>query len=433
MCVSLLFPVDNHRLSTAPPKAERHPVDGGGHDVHRDLARTLHNYQVVHNPQLLLPLLLHSSPFGGKGLTVKFRCERDVLAEALSTAGRAATGRTGTLPVLSGVRLELVGDTLTVTGTDLELTIQLEATVGGERDGGVVLPARLSADIVRSLSAGKVDVAVDGDDVQISGGRSQFAVRPLSLDDYPRLAAPASSAVTLPSTQVGEALRQVVRAASTDEARPILTGVLLTAEADGLRMVATDSYRLAVRDLPGASVLGADQKVLVPGRALNELQRLIGTASELTLRLGERDATFEVGTTRLTTRLIEGEFPNYRQLIPASYPNKLTVSREALMEAIRRVKLLARDATPIRLQMTSDSLRLTAITQDVGNAVEELDARLEGNELTVAFNPDYFAAGVEAMTTDDITLETLDALKPAVLRGVDRPDYLYLLMPVRVP
>jgi len=192
-------------------------------------------------------------------------------------------------------------------------------------------------------------------------------------------------------------------------------------------------WRLAVRDLPGASVLGTDQKVLVPGRALNELQRLVANASELTLRLGERDATFEIGSTRLTTRLIEGEFPNYRQLIPASYPNKLTVSREALSEAIRRVKLLARDATPIRLQMTADSLKLTAITQDVGNAVEELDAVLEGTELTVAFNPDYFASGVEAVGADEVTLETLDGLKPAVLRGVGRPDYLYLLMPVRVP
>ncbi len=364
---------------------------------------------------------------------MKFRCERDVLADALATAGRAATGRTGTLPVLSGLRLELIGDKLTVTGTDLELTIQLEAEVGGERDGGVVLPARLSSDIVRSLSAGKVELSVDGDDVSISGGRSQFAVRPLSFDDYPRLSSPASSAVTLPSAEVGEALRQVVRAASTDEARPILTGVMLTAEAEGLRMVATDSYRLAVRDLPGASVLGTDQKVLVPGRALSELQRLVGNASELTLRLGEREATFEVGSTRLTTRLIEGEFPNYRQLIPPSYPNKLTVARDALMEAIRRVKILARDATPIRLQMTADSLRLTAITQDVGNAVEELDAVLEGTELTVAFNPDYFAAGVEAVGADEVTLETLDALKPAVLRGVGKPDYLYLLMPVRVP
>lgn len=364
---------------------------------------------------------------------MKFRCERETLAEALATAGRAATGRTGTLPVLSGLRLELAGDQLTVTGTDLDLTIQLEITVGGERDGGVVLPARLSNDIVRSLPAGKVELDVTDQDVKISGGRSQFSVRPLSLDDYPRLASPASSAVTIDAAAFGEALRQVVRAASTDEARPIITGVLLTAENDGLRLVATDSYRLAVRDLPGVSVLGSDQKVLVPARALNELQRLLGLGEELVLRLGERDATFEIGTTRLTTRLIEGEFPNYRQLIPASHPNVLTVEREPLLEAIRRVKILARDATPVRLRISADGLQLTAITQDVGNATEELDASASGSDLTVAFNPDYLAAGVEAVGTEQITLSTLDALKPAVVRGVGSDDYLYLLMPVRVP
>ncbi len=364
---------------------------------------------------------------------MKFRCEREALAEALSTAGRAATGRTGALPVLSGLRLELVGDRLSITGTDLDLTIQLTLSVGGEGDGGVVLPARLVADIVRSMGAGKVEVAVDGDEVSITGGRSQFSVRPLSFDDYPKLATPATSSVTVPAAAVGEALRQVVRAASTDEARPILTGVLLTAENGGLRMVATDSYRLAVRDLADHQVLGADQKVLVPGRALNELQRLVGGGEELTMRLGDRDATFEVGGTLLSTRLIEGEFPNYRQLIPTSHPNTLTVEREPLLEAVRRVKILAKDATPVRLQMGGDTLRLTAITQDVGNASEELDATYEGTELTVAFNPEYFAAGVEACASDAITLSTLDSLKPAVVRGVGDDAYLYLLMPVRVP
>lgn len=364
---------------------------------------------------------------------MKFRCEREALAEGLTTAGRAATGRTGALPVLSGLRLELVGDQLTITGTDLDLTIQLTLAVGGDGDGGVVLPARLVADIVRSLGAGKVEVSADGDEVSITGGRSQFSVRPLSLDDYPKLAAPTSSAVSLPAAAFGEALRQVVRAASTDEARPILTGVLLAAENDGLRMVATDSYRLAVRDLAGQRVLAGDQKVLVPGRALSELQRLVGGGDELVMRLGERDATFEVGSTRLTTQLIVGEFPNYRQLIPASHPNTLTVEREPLLEAIRRVKILAKDATPVRLQMGGDTLRLTAITQDVGNATEELDATYVGTDLTVAFNPDYFASGIEACATDSITLSTLDALKPAVVRGVGNDDYLYLLMPVRVP
>ena len=364
---------------------------------------------------------------------MKFRCEREALAEALTTAGRATSGRSASLPVLSGLRLELVGDQLTVTGTDLDLTIQIAVEVGGDRDGGIVLNARLAADIVRSLGTGKVEVDADGDDVNISNGRSQFTVRPLSFDDYPKLAAPVTSSVTLPAAEFGEALRQVTRAASTDEARQILTGVLMAAEADGLRMVATDSYRLAVRDLTGQQVLAADQKVIVPGRALTELQRLVGGGSEVTMRLGDRDATFEVGTTRLTTRLIEGEFPNYRQLIPASHPNELKVEREPLLEAIRRVKILAKDSTPVRLQMSADQLRLQAITQDVGNATEDLDAQFTGTDLTVAFNPDYLAAGVEACSSDTVTLSTVDALKPAVVRGDGNPDYLYLLMPVRVP
>jgi len=367
---------------------------------------------------------------------VKFRCERDSLAEALTNAGRAATGRTGTLPVLSGLRLELVGDHLTVTGTDLDLTIQLDLAVGGEVDGSVVIPAKLASDIVRALPSGKVEFAVDTDDAKISAGRSQFSVRLLSIDDYPRLSQPAASAVTLNAAAFGEALRQVVRAASSDEARQILTGVLLTAENGGLRLVATDSYRLAVRDLPGVSVLGPDQKVIVPSRALNELQRLMSFGDEIVLRLGEREATFEIGSARLSTRLIEGEFPDYNRLIPPSHPNVLTVQREPLLEAIRRMKILAKDTSTttsvLRLNISVDGLQLMTVTQDVGNATEELDSSMEGSELKVAFNPDYLAAGVEAVMADEITLSTTDSLKPAIVRGVGNDEFLYLLMPVRV-
>jgi DNA polymerase III subunit beta len=364
---------------------------------------------------------------------VKFRSERDVLAEALATAGRAATGRTGTLPVLSGLRLELHDDRLTVTGTDLELTIQLQITVGGESDGGVVLPARLASDIVRSLPSGKVDVEVDGEEVRISGGRSQFSVRPLAYDDYPRVASSEAGSVTLDAAAFGEALRQVVRAASHDEARPVLTGVLLTAENDGLRLVATDSYRLALRDLPGVSVLGANQKVLVPGRALNELNRLLSGGPEVVLRLGEREATFEVGSTKLTTRLIDGEFPNYRALIPAEQPNELTVSRESLLESLRRVKIFATGNVPVRLKISADGLELTAVTQDIGNANEQLDASATGTDLIIAFNAEYLIEGVEAVNTEMVSLQTRDPARAALVRGVGIDDYLYLLMPVRVP
>lgn len=364
---------------------------------------------------------------------MKFRCEREILADALTTAGRAATNRSGTLPVLSGVRLDVSDGQLTVTGTDLELTIRLSVPVHADRDGSAVVPARLVADIVKALPPGAVDVTVTDEEMSISAGRSQFSVRPLSLSDYPAQVETDAEPVTLSSQQVGDALRQVVRAASTDDARAVLTGVLMASDDDGLKMVATDSYRLAVRELPQSSMLAAGQKVLVPGRALAELQRVLSSESELTVRLGAREAVFEVGGTRLTTRLIEGEYPNYRNLLPSSYPNTLTVNREALLEALRRVKILAQDSTPVRLALGGDTLRLTAITQDVGNAHEEIDASYEGTEMTVAFNPDYLAAGVEAVEGEEVTLSTLDPMKPAVLRGVGHDDYLYLLMPVRVP
>ena len=364
---------------------------------------------------------------------MKFRCEREILADALATAGRAATSRTGTLPVLSGVRLDVRGDELTVTGTDLELTIRLTVPVAGQGDGAAVVPARLVADIVKALPGGAVDVALGDDDVSISAGRSQFSVRPLSLADYPAQVETDAEPVTLASGQVAEALRQVVRAASGDDARAVLTGVLLASEEGGVKMVATDSYRLAVRDLPQTTMLDAGQKVLVPSRALNELQRILGSGDELVVRLGAREAVFEAGNTRLTTRLIEGEYPNYRNLLPSTYPNTLTVGREALLEALRRVKILAQDSTPVRLGLGGDTLQLTAITQDVGNAAEEVDASYEGTEMTVAFNPDYLSSGVEAVEGDEVTLSTLDPMKPAVLRGVGHDDYLYLLMPVRVP
>jgi DNA polymerase III subunit beta len=366
---------------------------------------------------------------------VKFRCERDILVEALGTAQRAVASRGGALPVLSGVRLEVSGDRLHVAGSDLDLTIQVEVEVAGEGDGVGVLPARLAADIVRALEPGAVTLDAAEDEVRITSGRSNFAVRLLPAADFPRLPAQSdqADAVTLQANELAEALRQVVRAASADDARPILTGVLMTAEEGGLRLVATDSYRLAVRDLPGTAVLREGQEVLVPSKALTELQRLLSGADTVTLRLAEHDVTFEVGGVRLTSRLIEGEFPPYRRLIPSSYPNRLIIEKEALLDAVRRVKLLVRDATtPVRMALRPDGIELTVITTEVGQASEDVDAKFEGGELTVAFNPAYLIDGVEAVGGDEVLLETIDALKPAVIRPTEGSEYLYLLMPVRV-
>ncbi|MGH9164576.1 MAG: DNA polymerase III subunit beta [Acidimicrobiales bacterium] len=369
---------------------------------------------------------------------MRLRCERDPLVEALSVAGRAVSSRGGSLSVLSGIRLELIGDELQVLGSDLDLTIQADVAVGGDGDGVCVIPARLAADIVRALEPGTVVIDTADDEVRIVSGRSQFSVRMLVVGDFPRLAPTgtaglSSDAVTLSARDFADALRQVVRAASSDDARPILTGVLMAAEGSGLRMVATDSYRLAVRDLAGVSVLREGQQVLVPSRALTELQRLLSGAEDVTLQLGEHEVTFQVGRTRLTSRLIEGEFPNYRQLIPESYPNRVVVAKVALLDAVRRVKLLVRDATtPARLRLDSDVMNLSVVSSEVGQASEDVDAKYEGSEMTVAFNPAYLMEGVEAVNGDEVLLEIAGALRPAVVRAVGVDDYLYLLMPVRV-
>ncbi len=374
---------------------------------------------------------------------MKFRCERDTLVDALTTASRAVTTRGSTTAALQGVRLEIAGNQLTAVGTDLDLTVRVDVEAIGLDDGAVVAPARLAADIVRALEPGAVTLEGGDDEVEISAARSRFVVRTFPVDDFPVLPDPRPDQVTLPAAALAEALRQVVRAASSDDARPLLTGVLVAAEGEGTRLVATDSYRLAMRDVAGTGPLpeGTDQ-ILVPARALTELQRLLPGGKEgakddsgpsVGFSVSELDATFTVDGVRLTTRLLDGRFPDYRQLIPPGYPNQLRVSKESLLDALRRVRLLVRDnTTPVRLSMRPGSVELTVVSQEVGHASEDVDADFEGEELTVAFNPTYLIEGVEAVLGDEVLLETLDATKPATVRGPEHDDYRYLLMPVRV-
>lgn len=362
---------------------------------------------------------------------MKFRCERDVIVDALGIASRAVSGRGG-MPGLSGVRASLEGDSLTLTGSDLDLTISIVVTVSGESDGVAIVPARLATDIVKALKPGAVSFAAEDESLSISAGRSEFSIRLISGDEFPQIDELGSDSVSLGSDQLAEALKQVVPAASSDDSRPILTGVLLAAESGGLRLVATDSFRLSMRDIPEASVLEDGQSVLIPSRALGELNRILGQGETVELKLGEREASFTVGDVRLVTRLIEGEFPNYRGLIPDSHPNLLTIARQDLLDALRRVKLLARESTPIRLEIGAGGVELVAITQDVGTARESIESDYDGSDLTVAFNPDFLLEGIEVTPGEKITLATIDELKPAVVRSIDSDDFLYLIMPVRV-
>jgi len=368
---------------------------------------------------------------------VKLRIERDALVDQLTLASRGVNVRGGGLFVLTGLHLRADGEGLTVTGTDLDLTVRTQLRTPVETEGETVVPARLLTDIARALPPGEVDIQVDDDEVQITSARAQFSVRTLPTADFPTLPQPTGDDVTVPAGDLAQAFRQVVRAASSDDARPILTGVLMAARGDGLRLVATDSYRLALRDLPEAQVLGPGQQVLVPSRALEELGRILDASKDVTMRLGEREVAFEVSddaqSAQVTCRLIAGDFPSYEPLIPDSHENRLEVDRAALLDGARRLRLLARDTNaPLRMELRPDSIELTVISQDVGSASEEVDATYEGEQTTVAFNPDYLIEGLDAAGGDTVELVRLDALKPAVLRTPGQGEFLYLLMPVRV-
>ncbi len=372
---------------------------------------------------------------------MKFRSERDALAEVLVAAGRAAGGRGASSAVLSGLMLKTQGNLLEVTGTDLDLTIQVRQEVIGLEEGMCVVPGRLTADVVRSLEAGAVTLESDDDKVEISSARARFGLRSFPVVEFPGLPQPNPATVTLPRAGLSEALRQVVRAASTDDARPLLTGVLFTAEERGIRLVATDSYRLALRDLEGTKTLGEEGDVLVPARALVELQRLAGTGAtdvdgpgaEVGVAATPSDISFTSGPVRISTRLLDGSYPDYRQLIPEHYPNRLHVGRETLLAALRRVRLLVRDnTTPVRLSMRSGGVDLTVVSQEVGDASETVDGDYTGEDLVIAFNPSYLIDGVEAVADDEVFIETDNPARPATVRAAGREDFRYLLMPVRV-
>jgi DNA polymerase-3 subunit beta len=362
---------------------------------------------------------------------VKFRCERDTLADAVATAQRTVASRSGALPVLQDLRITATGDGLELVGSDLEITNRVQVPADVEETGVAVVP-KLLGDIVRKLEPGPVTVTVTGDEAVLTAGRFSTSLRLKPAEDYPRLAPTDGQGVRVDAAAFAAALRQVVRAASKDDLRPILTGVLLTAHAGGLRLVATDSYRLAVRDLKGVSMLDEGQRVLVAAKGLAEVQRLAGDG-EIEVVLRERDVVFRTSRAEVTARLIEGDFPNYEQLIPSGYPNRLTVARDALLDALDRVQIVGqnRDNAAVRIAMSGSGLELSMSSQDVGNAQETLDAKFEGSELTVAFNPVFLRDGAEAVDATEVALETIDPLKPATLRAADGGDFLYLLMPVR--
>lgn len=359
---------------------------------------------------------------------MRIRAERDDLADVLTRAGRAV-GTRSALPILQGVLCDVAGGTLRVTGTDTEITIETALDVEVLEEGRTVVPAKLVGEAVRKLPPGAVAFNAKDGEVEIIGNGPRFNLREFDATDFPDVASKENGAgVEMDGEALTAALNQVGVAASSDEGRPTLTGVLFETESDHLRLVATDSYRLAVRDVPGVAGVNT---TLIPYRALKEIGRTIG-ADKVALSIGERDGTFSSERGRMTARVIESSFPNYRQLLPDEYPNRLTISREALLEAVGRASLVAEDHIPVRLSLGAGGVELSVSRQDVGGETEYIEASYEGEDMVIAFNTRYLTDGVAAMKSESLVLQTISPLKPGLLTAADDEAFRYLLMPVRL-
>lgn len=360
---------------------------------------------------------------------MRIRAQRDDLADVLARANRAVGARTA-LPVLQGLLCEVSGSTLRVTGTDLDVTIRTEAEVEVIEEGRAVIPGRLLSEAVRKMPAGMVTLGATGTEVEIQGNGPRFSLRPLNIDDFPTQQDVAAEGTEVDGEMFAEAIGQVTIAASGDGARPILTGVLFEPSDSGLRMVATDSYRLSKRELAGVSLEGSG---LVPARGLRELPRAIG-ASKVTAQMRDREAVFSSDKGQIRLRLIDGNFPKYQSLLPDSYPSQVVIDRDALLDALGRVTLVAEDHIPVRLKMSEGGVEVAVSRQDVGGETEHLAGEFQGaeDEVTIAFNPRYLQDGVTALAGDKVRIRVIDGFKASIIDNGDDREFLYLLMPVRV-
>jgi DNA polymerase-3 subunit beta len=363
---------------------------------------------------------------------VKFTTERDSFADAVAWVSRTVSTRP-TLPVLGGALLELAGQRLRLASTDLDQTGEAVIEVRGEADGKVVVPGRIFGDVVRNLPTGMVEVEAAEGGLAVRCGQVSHELRLLDAEDFAPLTQPSLERVaTLPGEMLAAAAAQVARAASHDEARPVLTAVLFEAGAERLTLAATDSYRLAVRELDWTWA-HEPTTALVPARALTEAARALASEDQVEIGLEGHQITFSGGGRQLTSRLVEGEFPKFRNLIPTGFECIATIDRQTLLDALKQVAPYGQNNNPVRLTFDRDRLQVDGSLQDVGRGAAAVEAKYEGEPLTVAFNPTYLGDGVSAVEDNEVVVEVQDGVKPALVHGNERQGFLYLLMPVRLP
>ncbi|GAB95410.1 DNA polymerase-3 subunit beta [Kineosphaera limosa] len=374
---------------------------------------------------------------------MKFRVERDVLAEAVTWAARGLPNRPP-VPVLAGVLIEADEQgTLTLSAFDYEVSARITVAAEVSESGTVLVLGKLLADISRNLPGKPVEVATDGNKVTVTCGASRFALLQMPSDEYPSLPASPEPSGTIAGDVFTQAVAQVSVAADRSDTLPILTGVRIEIEGSTMTMLATDRYRLAMRELtwdPAGS--DSDVTVLVPARTLADTARSLGATGTVELALGSAAGGaglvgFEAGQRRTTTRLLDGDYPKVSSIFPTSVETEASLETAALTEAVKRVSLVAERNTPVRLRFSDGQVSIDAGTGDDAQASEAVECRLSGPEIEIAFNPHYLLDGLGALGTQFARLSFTQPSRPAVLSGQPSADepadttYRYVLMPVR--
>ncbi len=353
----------------------------------------------------------------------------------LQTASRVASTRSA-VQALSGVQVHAAGGEVELRATDMEIGLRVPLIAQVEREGTVVLPARLMLDVARQLPSGPLTLELRSaeQDVEIICGPARFHIRTLRTEDFPTLPEPGGDQiVVLPAKAFVDTVGKVARSASRDETRPILTGILVSASGTELRMVATDSYRLSVKETRLETPIEGGFEANVPARALQELERIAaGETGDLTIGMRASQIVFQVGSVVLSSRLIDGQFPNYRQLLPETYEHELHVPGEELTGVVRRVSLMAQKNAPLRLSFTEGQLNVSAQTPDVGEASEPLPVPFAGDPFEIGFNPDFLKDGLESVDSGDVVLKLISPLRPGLIEAGDQSGFLYLIMPIRL-
>jgi DNA polymerase-3 subunit beta len=368
---------------------------------------------------------------------LKLTVSRETLLTRLSVAVRGASARSA-IQTLSGVLLRVENGRAELQATDMELGIRVGLETTNSSSGIAVIPGRLLLDVVRSLPQDEVTLEYRGSqqDVELVGGTARFHLRTLPPEDFPKLPeAPTEGTLAVPAGAFVDTISRVARAASRDETRPHLTGVLVTASGRELRMVATDSYRLSVKETTLDTELDGSLEANVPARTLQELGRIASGTDADTIGVAslENQVVFTVDDVVLSSRLVEGRFPNYQQLLPESYEHELRVRRDELLEVVRRVGLLAQKNAPLRLRFAEGTLDVSAQTPDVGEANESLPVSFSGEPLEIGFNPEFFREGLESAESDELVLKLISPLRPGLIQsGDDGAGFMYLVMPIRL-